>query len=157
MKITYSFQHFILPTCIFCHFVSRKAVGLTRKCFLFAADSSQVSIFFLHKIKMGNSSIDLTPKLSLTCRGNVNHYKSVHHLFCTLPAGIGTILQHCKFSKFFNKLFFKISAQVYSLLEQTEGEMETFSEGSGSVAHCEVIRLLFIRLSCKQVQQNMEC
>ena len=32
---------------------------------------------------------DLSFKLSLTCGGNVNYYKSVHHPIPTLPVGIG--------------------------------------------------------------------
>ena len=37
-------------------------------------------------------SIDLSYELSLTCRGNVNYYKSVHHPIPTLLLGIGNIL-----------------------------------------------------------------
>ena len=32
-------------------------------------------------------SIDLSYELSLTCGGNVNYYKSVHHPIPTLPVG----------------------------------------------------------------------
>ena len=32
-------------------------------------------------------SIDLSHELSLTCGGNVNYYKSVHHPIPTLPVG----------------------------------------------------------------------
>ena len=35
------------------------------------------------------TSIDLFSRLSLTCGGNVNYYKSVHHPITTLPVGIG--------------------------------------------------------------------
>ena len=38
------------------------------------------------------TSIDLSSKLSLTCGGNVNYYKSVHHPIPTLPVGIGNAL-----------------------------------------------------------------
>ena len=38
------------------------------------------------------TSIDLSSKLSLTCGGNVNYYKNVHHPFPTLPVGKGNIL-----------------------------------------------------------------
>ena len=31
------------------------------------------------------ASIDLSSKLSLTCGGNVNYYKSLHHPIPTLP------------------------------------------------------------------------
>ena len=37
-------------------------------------------------------SIDLSHELSLTCGGNVNYYKSVHHPIPTLPVGIGNTL-----------------------------------------------------------------
>ena len=37
-------------------------------------------------------SIDLSYELSLTCGGNVNYYKSVHHPIPTLPVGIGNTL-----------------------------------------------------------------
>ena len=36
------------------------------------------------------TSIDLSSKLFLTCRGNV---KSAHHFICTLPVGIGNTLK----------------------------------------------------------------
>ena len=35
------------------------------------------------------TSIDLSSKLSFTCGGKVNYYKSVHHHIPTLPVGIG--------------------------------------------------------------------
>ena len=37
-------------------------------------------------------SIDLSHELSLTCGGNVNYYKSVHHPIPTLSVGIGNTL-----------------------------------------------------------------
>ena len=37
-------------------------------------------------------SIDLSHELSLTCGGNVNYYKSVHHPIPTLPVGTGNTL-----------------------------------------------------------------
>ena len=37
-------------------------------------------------------SIDLSHELSLTCGGNVNYYKSVHHTIPTLPVGTGSTL-----------------------------------------------------------------
>ena len=37
-------------------------------------------------------NIDLSYELSLTCGGNVNYYKSVHHPIPTLPVGIGNTL-----------------------------------------------------------------
>ena len=38
-------------------------------------------------------SIDLSYELSLTCGGNVNYYKSVHHPIPTLPVGTGNTLE----------------------------------------------------------------
>ena len=38
------------------------------------------------------TSIDLSSKRSLTCGGNVNYYKSVHHPIPTLPVEIGNAL-----------------------------------------------------------------
>ena len=35
------------------------------------------------------TSVNLFSKLSLTCGGNVNYYKNVHHPILTLPDGIG--------------------------------------------------------------------
>ena len=37
-------------------------------------------------------SIDLSSKLSLTCGGNVNYYKSSHHPIPTLPVVLGNTL-----------------------------------------------------------------
>ena len=37
-------------------------------------------------------NIDLSYELSLTCGGNVNYYKSVHHPIPTLPVGTGNTL-----------------------------------------------------------------
>ena len=45
------------------------------------------------------TSIDLSSKLSLTCWGNVNYYKSVHHPRPTLPVGIGNTLAIFKINK----------------------------------------------------------
>ena len=38
------------------------------------------------------TSIDLSSKLSLTCGGKVNYYKSVHNPITTLPVQIGNTL-----------------------------------------------------------------
>ena len=38
------------------------------------------------------NSIDLSSKLSLTYGGNVNDYKSIHHLIPTLSRGTGNII-----------------------------------------------------------------
>ena len=58
---------------------------------------------------------------------NLN-YNSVHHPIPTLPVGIGNTLYQ-QFSKQISKLSFQVSAQVYSLLAQTEGERKVFFEG----------------------------
>ena len=62
--------------------------------------------------------MDLYFKLSLTCGGNVNYYKSVHHPIPTLPVGIGYTLTIS--NKQISKLSYQLSVQVYSLLGQTE-------------------------------------
>ena len=72
-------------------------------------------------------SIDLSPKLSFTCGGNVNYYKSVYHSIPTLPVGIGTSWQ---MSRQISKLSFQLNAQIYSLLGQTEGERKAFLDGA---------------------------
>ena len=38
------------------------------------------------------ANIDLSSKLFLTCRGNMNYYKSVHHPIPALPVGIRNTL-----------------------------------------------------------------
>ena len=35
------------------------------------------------------TSIDLSSKLSITCKGNVKYYKSVYHPISTVPVEIG--------------------------------------------------------------------
>ena len=45
------------------------------------------------------TSIDLSSKLSLTCGGNVNYYKSVHYAIPTLPVGIGNTLAISKINQ----------------------------------------------------------
>ena len=44
------------------------------------------------------TNIDLSSELSLTCGGNVNYYKSVHHTIPTLPVGIGNTLTSSSFN-----------------------------------------------------------
>ena len=44
-------------------------------------------------------SIDLSHELSLTCGGNVNYYKSVHHPIPTLPVGTGSTLSIFKINQ----------------------------------------------------------
>ena len=68
MKKTYLAVHFT-KGCFFCQFVDTNVVGLMPKYYLLAGDTSQVSIFSLHKIK----NIDLSSKLSPAYRVNVNH------------------------------------------------------------------------------------
>ena len=67
------------------------------------------------------TSMDFSSKLSLTCGGNVNYYKRVHHPIPTLACRIREQL-----SKQISKLSFQLSVQVYSLLDQTEGERTAF-------------------------------
>ena len=71
-------------------------------------------------------NIDLSNKLSFTCGGNVNYYKSVYHPILTLPVGMGT---PWKFSKQIRKLYFQLSVLVYSLLGQTEEKRMNFFGG----------------------------
>ena len=71
------------------------------------------------KVFLGWTSIDLSPKLYLTCGFNVNYYKSVHHPIPTLPVGIGNTLTIFKTNQY---ALLSISVQVYSLLGQTEEE-----------------------------------
>ena len=72
------------------------------------------------------TSIDLFSKLSLTCRGYVNYYKSAHHAIPTLPAVIGNTLA---IFKQISKLSLQLSVQVYSLLGQTKEERRPFFGG----------------------------
>ena len=44
-------------------------------------------------------SIDVSNELSLTCGGNVNYYKSVHHPIPTLPVGTGSTLSIFKINQ----------------------------------------------------------
>ena len=44
------------------------------------------------------TNIDLSSELSLTCGGNGNYYKSVHHTIPTLPVGIGNTLTSSSFN-----------------------------------------------------------
>ena len=86
---------------------------------------------------MKRKSIDLSSKLSLTCGGNNNYYKSVQHPILTLPVGTGNTLAICKTN---STLSFQLSLQIYSFLAQTEGERKAFfgrvQEGG---PHCEII------------------
>ena len=86
---------------------------------------------------MEGASIDLSPQLTLTYRGNINHYKSVHHPPSALFMGIMTTL--VAFFKKISKLFFRMSVQVYFLLGQIEGERKTFLEMvQEGEPHCEI-------------------
>ena len=67
----------------------------------------------------------LEPKLSLTCGGNGNVYKNVHHPIPTLWEQ-GASWQ---FSKQISKFSFHLTVQVYSLLGQTEEERKAVLEG----------------------------
>ena len=75
------------------------------------------------KVYLEWTGIDLSSKLSPTCGGNVNYYKSIHHHFSTQPVGIGNTLAIFKKN---GKLSFQLSVEVYSLFGQTEGERSLF-------------------------------
>ena len=51
------------------------------------------------EVFLGWKSIDLSHELSLTCGGNVNYYKSVHHPIPTLPVGTGSTLSIFKINQ----------------------------------------------------------
>ena len=72
------------------------------------------------------TSIDLSSKLSLKCGDNFNYYKSVHHPIPTLPVDIGNTQA---IFKQISKFSFQLSAQVFSLLGQSEGDRRPFFEG----------------------------
>ena len=92
-------------------------------------------------------SIDLSSKLSLTCYGNVNYYKSVHHPIPTLPVRIGNTL--AVFKKV-SKPSFQLVVQVYSLLGQTEEKFPNFLETlfGGCKKGDRIVRLLPRTLGC---------
>ena len=71
------------------------------------------------------TSIDLSSKLSLTCGGDVNYYKSVHHPIPILPVEIGNIQA---ISKEISKLSFLLIFQVCSLLLQIDGRRRSVLE-----------------------------
>ena len=74
------------------------------------------------------TSVDLSSKLSVTCGGNVNNYKSVHHPIPTLPLGIGNTLGIFE-SKSVSSPF--ISASRYILfLTKLKRRGRTFLEGA---------------------------
>ena len=63
--------------------------------------------------------------LSLTCEGNVNNYKSVHHPIPTLACG----------NREHPELSFQLSAKAYFLLGQTKGEKIPFFGGCKKRSH----------------------
>ena len=69
--------------------------------------------------------MDFSFKLSLSCVGNVNYYKSIHHPIPT-RGNRGASLQ---FSEQISKLSFQLSVQVYSLLGQIEEQTKGFFGG----------------------------
>ena len=77
------------------------------------------------KVFLEWTSIDLSSKLSRTCGGNVNYYKSVHHSIPTRGnRNTMTILK-----KKISNLSFQLRVQVYSVLGQTGGERKSFFGG----------------------------
>ena len=119
-------KQFVLPVgSSFCQFVDRKVAGLMTKYSLLSRDTNQGFCFF-PCIKKWINSIDLSSKLSLSYKGNVNHYQIVHHPRSRLLVGIEVLWQ---LSKLVNNLFFEMSTQVYSLLGQAEGGRKAFSHG----------------------------
>ena len=99
-------------------------------------------ILFLAKLKREGraflelAKIDLSLKLSISCGGNFNYYKSVYDPIPTLIAGMGNTWQ---FSKEVSKLSFPLSVQIFFLLSQTKGERKTFFERWKKVGH--IVRL----------------
>ena len=65
------------------------------------------------------TSIDLSPKLSLTCWENVSYYAIVHHVGIVNP---------WQFSKQVVKLSFQLRFWIYSLFGQDEGKSKAFFE-----------------------------
>ena len=69
MKETYLAVHFTKGV-FFCQFVNTKVEGLMPRYYLLAGDTSHVSIFSLHNIKISNQHRSALP---LTYRFNVYH------------------------------------------------------------------------------------
>ena len=87
----------------------------------------------------------LSPKLFLTCEGNVNYYKSAHHPVPILPVGKGST--HAN-SKQISKISFQLNVEVCSLLGQSEGERKAFFEGCKKKGH--IMRLPTRALGCSE-------
>ena len=99
-------------------------MGLVPKYYLFTGYRSQASIFFLRKITTINNIHYLSSKLSLTYRFNVNYQQIVLiPIYSVCVQGIPWQL-----SKEISNLFFQMSAQVYSVPDQTAGTRKPFLE-----------------------------
>ena len=99
-------QQFIIRKSIFCQFVDRKVMANAKifsACWRYKSGFHFIS---LHKIKTSKQH----RKLSLTYRGNVNNYQSVHHRLSTLPVGIKNTLVAWQPSKGIRQL-----SQIYPL------------------------------------------
>ena len=70
--------------------------------------------------------MDLFSKLSLTCGGNVNHYKSAHHPILTLHVGTGNTLAIFKTNQ---EALFSTECPGIFLLGQSEEERKAFIGG----------------------------
>ena len=77
------------------------------------------------------TSIDLSSKSSLTCGGNFNYYKSVHHPIPTLTVGIGTTQAIFKTNQ--QAL---LSTECPGLFSSWRGR--PFLEGPRRGPHCEI-------------------
>ena len=75
------------------------------------------------------ASIGLSSKLSLTCEGNVNYYKSVHHLISAL---LGSFQ-----NKSVNSPFNWVSRYIL-YLAKLKGRGKLFLEGARRGPHCEI-------------------
>ena len=74
--------------------------------------------------------INLSSKLSLTCGGNVDYYKSVHH-----PIPTRGNREHLGSFQKISKVPFQLGIEVYSLLGQTKGDRKAFFGGCKKGGH----------------------
>ena len=116
-------QQFILPKGAFAN-CWQKSCGFNAKV-LSACWRYKARLFYtLYRITM--SKQHLFSKLSVRYRVNVNHQQSIHHPLSTLSVWGQRI--PWQLSKQISKLFFKMSAQVFSVPSQIEGRKKVFLE-----------------------------